>query len=133
MSNTPSSLTRNTTLEFYFAPVGDPALGPVAYPHRASAMELPAGPLSHHWQDSTHIRDEVVTAGVSHKKIKLEASGFHGSEPNENRWNIHAGPIDSWATRLWFFPPKLGGAGLCRPSHQPEALSPAISFALLRL
>src|SRR5262249_37450422 len=34
-------LAEDTILEAYFAPVGDPALGPVAYPHRASAMELP--------------------------------------------------------------------------------------------
>ena len=27
----------NVMLQFYFAPVGDPALGPVAFPHRASA------------------------------------------------------------------------------------------------
>ena len=54
----------DTTLDLYFAPVGDPALAPVAYPHRASASELPQAPISHHWQDSTHIADEVVTVGV---------------------------------------------------------------------
>jgi hypothetical protein len=100
------SLGENTTLELYFAPVGDPALGPVAYPHRASAMELPQATLSHHWQDSTHIANEVVTTGIAYKKIKLEASGFYGSEPNENRWNIDSGPINSWSTRLWYFPSK---------------------------
>jgi len=71
-------LGENTTLETYFAPVGDPALGPVAYPHRASAMELPQATISHHWQDSTHVAD-----------------GFHGREPGENRWVIETGPIDS--------------------------------------
>ncbi len=49
-------LGRETTVDVYFAPVGDPALGPVAYPHRASAMELPQAPISHHWQDATHHR-----------------------------------------------------------------------------
>lgn len=39
-------LAEDTTLDFYAAPVGDPALGPVAYPHRASAEELPKR-LSH--------------------------------------------------------------------------------------
>src|SRR5437868_9429436 len=33
-------LSETATLDLYFAPVGDPALGPPAYPHRASAMEL---------------------------------------------------------------------------------------------
>jgi hypothetical protein len=96
----------NTVLEAYFAPVGDPALGPVAYPHRASAMELPQAAISHHLQDSTHIADEVATVGVKYKKVKVEASGFHGTEPGENRWIIEAGPIDSWSARVWLFPAK---------------------------
>jgi hypothetical protein len=99
-------LSRDTALETYFAPVGDPALGPVAYPHRASAMEIPQAPISHHWQDSTHVASEVVTVGLAHKKWKLEASGFYGSEPGENRWAIGTGSIDSWSGRLWFFPAK---------------------------
>ena len=98
------TINKDTTLQLYFAPVGDPALGPVAYPHRASAMELPQATLSHHWQDSTHIANEVVTAAIAYKKVKWEASGFYGSEPNESRWNIDYGPVNSWSTRAWFFP-----------------------------
>jgi hypothetical protein len=115
----------DTTLDLYFAPVGDPALGPVAYPHRASASELPQAPISHHWQDSTHIADEVVTVGVHYKKIKLEASGFYGSEPGENRWIIESGPINSWSTRLWYFPAKNWAAlvSFGKLAH-PEALDP---------
>jgi hypothetical protein len=116
-------LTEDTTVLAYFAPVGDPALGPVAFPHRASAMELPEAPISHHLQDSTHISDEVLTLGIEHKKLRLEASGFHGAEPGENRWIVEAGPIDSWATRLWFFPTKYWAAQVSggRIAH-PEAL-----------
>ena len=33
-------------VDLYYAPVGDPALGPVAYPHRASAMEIPQATLA---------------------------------------------------------------------------------------
>src|ERR1700687_6075585 len=40
-------LGEDTTFDAYFAPVGDPALGPVAYPHRPSATELPQAPISH--------------------------------------------------------------------------------------
>jgi hypothetical protein len=118
-------LADNLTLDLYFAPVGDPALGPVAYPHRASAMELPEAPLSHHLQDSTHIADEVLTAGLQYKMVKLEASGFYGSEPGENRWIIETGPINSWSTRLWFFPSKNWAAQVSvgRLAH-PEALEP---------
>jgi hypothetical protein len=118
-------IAEGTTLDLYFAPVGDPALGPVAFPHRGSAMEIPEAPISHHWQDSTHISDEVVTAGVAYKKVKLEASGFYGSEPGENRWTVQTGPINSWSTRLWFFPEKYWAAQLSfgRIAH-PDALEP---------
>jgi hypothetical protein len=118
-------LATGTRLELYFAPVGDPALGPVAYPHRASASELPEAPMSHHWQDSTHIADDVATVGLAYKKLKLEASGFHGAEPGENRWIIQQGAIDSWSARLWFFPAKNWAAqvSIGRLAH-PEALEP---------
>jgi hypothetical protein len=116
-------LGENTTADVYFAPVGDPALGPVAFPHRASAMELPQAPISHHWQDASHIADEVLTVGISHQKVRLEASGFYGSEPGENRWIVQGGPINSWATRFWFFPTKNWAAQVSvgRIAH-PEAL-----------
>ena len=39
-------LSERTLLSFYAAPVGDPAIGPTAYPHRASASENPLGTLS---------------------------------------------------------------------------------------
>ncbi len=119
------ALGDNTTFEVYAAAVGDPALGPVAYPHRASALELPQATISHHWQDSTHISDDVVTVGVAYKKLKLEASGFHGAEPNENRWTIAVGPIDSWSGRLWYFPNKHWAAQVSvgHLTH-PEALEP---------
>ncbi len=99
-------LREDTSIELYFAPVGDPALGPVAYPHRASAMELPQAALAHHLQDSTHISYEVATVGIAHKQFKLEASGFHGQEPGENRWKFDRGAMDSWSARLWYFPTK---------------------------
>ncbi len=116
-------LAEDTLVDIYAAPVGDPALGPVAYPHRASAMELPEAPLSHHWQDSTHISDDVVTLGIARGKIKVEASGFHGAEPGENRWIIQQGAIDSWSARLWYFPAKNWAAQISggRITH-PEVL-----------
>jgi len=88
------------TLYIYAAPVGDPALGPVAFPHRASAMELPQAPLGHHFEDSTHIAYNVITAGGIAGPVTLEASAFHGGEPDERRWDIEGGRIDSWSARL---------------------------------
>jgi hypothetical protein len=89
-----------TLLSCYAAPVGDPAIGPTAYGHRASASEDPLAALGHHQEDSTHISDDVVTLGITHGIVRLEASGFHGREPDENRWTISQGSIDSWSSRL---------------------------------
>jgi hypothetical protein len=93
-------------LSFYFAPVGDPAIGPAAYAHRASAFEDPVAPLGHHQEDSTHISDDVVTVGLTYRLARIEASGFHGREPDEFRWDIDQGKIDSWSTRLTIEPGK---------------------------
>jgi hypothetical protein len=93
-------LGKNALLSFYAAPVGDPAMGPSAYAHRASASENPVASLGHHLQDSTHIADDVVTGGLAYKNARIEFSGFHGREPDEFRWDIDTGAIDSWSTRL---------------------------------
>ncbi len=81
-------LRKDTLLSFYFAPMGDPAMGPTAYPHRASASEDPIASLGHHLQDSTHIADDVITVGLTHRSFRIEASGFHGREPDEQRWDL---------------------------------------------
>lgn len=113
-------------LSLYAAPVGDPALGPPAFPHRTSAAEDPIAPLGHHLQDSTHIADDVVTFGATYRGLKFEASGFHGREPGEDRWDIDQGKIDSWATRAtvnpsldWSIQYSIGEL------HAPEALFPS--------
>jgi hypothetical protein len=84
----------------YVAPAGDPAFGPVAFPHRTSAAELPQAPLTHHELDSTHISYNVVTAGAVFDPVTIEASAFHGHEPDERRWNLQGGKIDSWSSRV---------------------------------
>jgi len=94
------TLGERTVLSFYAAPVGDPAIGPTAFPHRQSASENPMATLGHHLEDSTHISYDVLTVGLTHGIVRLEGSGFHGQEPGENRWTIEAGAIDSWSTRL---------------------------------
>ncbi len=119
-------LGAHTLLSFYVAPVGDPAMGPTAYPHRASASENPIAPLGHHLEDSTHISDDVVTVGFTHKIVRVEASGFHGREPDEYRWDIDSGKIDSWSTRLTAQPGQNWSAQYSF-AHltSPEALRPA--------
>ena len=119
------NLGKRGLVSLYAAPVGDPALGPVAFPHRMSAESDPLAPLAHHLQDSTHIAYEVVTGGVTWGPARIEASGFHGREPGENRWTIYGGAVDSWSARLtvapardWIAQYSLGHL------HSPEELHP---------
>ncbi|HEY2843233.1 MAG TPA: hypothetical protein VGJ09_06270 [Bryobacteraceae bacterium] len=116
-------LGQHTLLHFYYAGVGDPALGPVAFPHRASAAELPQATLGHHWEDSTHIASNVATVGLKYRWIRLEASGFHGAEPNEARWNIDWGRMDSYSGRVSWFPSRQWSAQFSAGRlTRPEAL-----------
>jgi hypothetical protein len=93
-------ITENFSWEIYGAAAGEPALGPVAYMHRASASELPMAPLSHHLQDSTHTSFGVITTGFVVSRLKIEGSAFNGREPNEKRYSIQFAPLDSWSGRL---------------------------------
>src|SRR2546428_5213666 len=95
-------VARNLGLSLYLAPVGEPAVGPVAFPHRPSVAADPLAPISHHWQDGTHITFGVVTAGMFTRNVKLEASWFNGREPDENRTNFdYTGRrVDSYSARL---------------------------------
>ncbi len=118
-------LGAHTMLQLYYAPVGDPALGPVAFPHRASAFELPQATLGHHWQDSTHIADNVATVALKHKWLRFEASGFYGTEPDEHRWNFDWGPMNSYSGRISVFPTahwmaQISAGRITKPERQAE-------------
>jgi hypothetical protein len=118
-------LGERTLLSLCAAPVGDPAIGPIAYPHRVSAIEDPVAALGHHQEDSTHISDDVVTAGLTHDWLRIEASGFHGREPDEHRWQIQQGAIDSWSARLTVQPSQnWSGQYSWAQLRSPEALFP---------
>lgn len=101
-------LSERTLLSFYAAPVGDPAIGPVAFPHRMSASENPLAAIGHHQEDSTHIAYSVLTAGLTWRWFRLEGSGFHGGEPGEGRWQFQPSEnglaMDSYSSRLTFAP-----------------------------
>ncbi|HEY6248766.1 MAG TPA: hypothetical protein VI685_02330 [Candidatus Angelobacter sp.] len=116
---------KHSLLSFYAAPAGDPAMGPSAYAHRSSASENPIATLGHHLQDSTHIAADVITAGLTYKAVRVEGSGFHGREPDEFRWDIDSGKIDSWSTRLTVQPGKNWSAQYSF-AHltSPEAVHP---------
>lgn len=88
----------------YLGYPGEPALGPPTFMHRVSAMDNPDAPISHHWQDSTHITFGVATLGFSAGKVKLEGSAFKGEEPDENRYNFDTPRLDSFSGRLSWNP-----------------------------
>jgi hypothetical protein len=98
------SLNSSTGFTIAGGPAGEAALGPVAFMHRASADDNPTAPLTHHTFDSTHISYGVVTAAVDHGPWVLEGSVFNGREPDENRWNIELGRLDSVSGRISFRP-----------------------------
>jgi len=97
-------VTQSTGFTVAAGPVGEPAIGPVAFMHRASAADNPTAPLGHHTFDSTHIAFGVVTAAVDHGPWVLEGSLFNGREPDENRWDIEFRRLDSFSGRVWYRP-----------------------------
>ncbi len=119
------ALSERTGLTIAGGPVGEPAIGPVAFMHRASAAELPLAPLSHHTFDSTHISFGVITAAVDRGPWTVEGSLFNGREPDQHRWDFDFGPLDSVAGRVWYKPSaewelQASAARL----KDPEALEP---------
>ena len=119
------ALSKKADVFLYVGYPGEPALGPVAFMHRASSMDNPDAPISHHWIDATHITYGVATLGVRSGEFKLEGSSFTGREPNENRYNLDKPRFDSWSGRLSFNPSKNWALQV---SHayikSPEALHP---------
>jgi hypothetical protein len=109
----------------YAAPSGEPALGPVAFMHRPSAMDNPTAPLNHHWQDATHVSFGVLTGGIFSRRWQIEGSVFNGREPDENRWNFDPIKLDSYSGRLTVNPSAhwslAAGYGYLK---SPESLNP---------
>ena len=113
---------------FHYAGLpGEPAFGPPAFMHREAIMDSPEAPISHHWLDSTHITFGVLTAGVVHDRFKLEVSRFNGREPDQHRWNIETGPLDSTAVRVSVNPTRtLSLQGSWGKFKSPEQLEPGV-------
>jgi hypothetical protein len=119
------AISRRVGVMVYVAPVGEPAIGPVAYMHRPSALNDPFAPLAHHWTDATHITYGVLTAGVFTRHVKLEGTLFNGREPDENRYDFDFHPLDSYGARLSVNPtPHWALSASYGYLKQPEALRP---------
>jgi hypothetical protein len=101
------ALGDDLALQLYGGPVGEPALGPVAFPHRISSFPNPIAPIGHHWLDSTHIAFGVATAGVYGRRWKAETSLFNGREPDAERYDFDLDALDSYAGRFWLLPNEM--------------------------
>jgi hypothetical protein len=109
----------------YFGYPGEPALSAPTFMHRVYGMNDPDAPLSHHWQDATHITFGVATIGVRVDKFKLELSDFTGREPDENRYNFDPMKFDSYSYRLSYNPNKAWALQFSQAYiKSPEALHP---------
>jgi len=100
------ALTDNVAMQLYLAPAGEPASGPVAFPHRPTAVADPFATISHHWQDATHVSFGVATAAVYTRRLKIEGSLFNGREPDDTRTNLdyRRAKLDALAARVTFNP-----------------------------
>ena len=106
---------------------GEPAFGPPAFMHREAIMDSPEAPISHHWLDSTHIVFGVLTGGLVLDRFKVEVSRFNGREPDQHRWNIETGPLDSTSVRLsWNPTAELALQGSWGHFEDPEQLEPGV-------
>jgi len=117
----------NSSVFVYAGLPGEPAFGPPAFMHRESIMDSPEAPISHHWLDSTHISFGVVTGGIVVGDVKAEVSRFNGREPDQHRWDIEAGPLDSTAIRLSWNPTRtISLQGSWGHFEDPEQLEPEV-------
>ncbi len=83
---------------------GEPAYGPPSFLHRQAANDSPEAPISYRWFDATRITHGVVTVGVARGGWKVETSAFRGREPDQNRYAIETGRLDSVTARLSYNP-----------------------------
>ncbi len=120
-----TAMTANTSLVLAGGPVGEPTLGPVAFMHRPSAAGLVMAPLGHHTFDSTHLSFGVISAALEHGRWTFEGSVFNAREPDDNRWDLETGALDSVAGRVWFRPsPDLEVQVSSGRLREPEELIP---------
>ncbi|NOS84267.1 MAG: hypothetical protein HOP31_03915 [Ignavibacteria bacterium] len=120
-------LNKDIDITGYFGYPGEPALGPVAFMHRVSSSNNPDAPLSHHWQDASHITFGVGTLGLRYKIFRLEGSVFTGSEPDEERWGFDKMNLNSYSYRLSVNPTKNFALQFSQGFiKSPEALEPGV-------
>ena len=85
----------------YGGPVAEPALGPTAFPHRASASEIPSAVSGITHQDSTHISNSVITLGLSEDRYNWKP------RPSTARSPMKIAGISIWDAGFIRVPPDI--------------------------
>lgn len=122
------NLNAKSSVFLYAGLPGEPAFGPPPFMHREAILDSPEAPITHHWLDSTHITFGVLTAGLVVDRVKVEVSRFNAREPDQHRWNIETGPLDSTSLRLSWNPSRtLALQGSWGYFRSPEQLEPGVN------
>jgi hypothetical protein len=117
-------------LKVFFAPRGEATDGPIAFMHRITAMVNPDAPLGHHvGQDVGHVTSTVIGGSLKLGATHIEASTYHGAEPDPESVDLPIGKPDSFSFRLIedFSDGLMGMISFARVSS-PEADQPDIQF-----
>ncbi len=117
-------------LKIFFAPRGEATDGPVAFMHRSTGMINPDAPLGHHiGQDVGHITSTVIGASLKLGGTHIEASAYHGAEPEPDQVDLPLGTPDSISFRLTeeFSPRWMAMASIARV-NAPESDQPSVLF-----
>jgi hypothetical protein len=62
---------------------------------------------------------------MSLRTVSVEGSVFRGREPDEHRYDVEFGALDSWSVRLWWRPASAWTLQASHGSlHEPEQLEP---------
>lgn len=128
LSDTISLGGEKNYLKVFFAPRGESTDGPIAFMHRVTSAYNPDAPLGHHvGQDVGHISSTVLGASLKLGDWHVEASGFHGAEPEPTKVDLPMGALNSFGLRLIyeFNPAMQAMISYARVGH-PEPDEPSL-------
>jgi hypothetical protein len=117
-------------LKVFFAPRGEATDGPIAFMHRITGMVNPDAPLGHHiGQDVGHITSTVIGGSLKLGATHIEASTYHGTEPEPESVDLPIGKPDSVSVRLiQDFNKECTGMISFARVNQPEPEQPDIQY-----
>ncbi len=124
------SLSDMNSLKVSIAPRGESGDGPVAFMHRSTGEVNPDAPLGHHLgQDAGHISSTVIAGSLGLGVNRIEASTFHGAEPEPTKVDLPLGNPNSYALRLIRdFTPEVTAMISAAYVKNPEHDDPTIPF-----